>query len=143
MSSVGRWSGAASVRELAVGDRVWGVLPVRGTQYGAYAELVAANAACVARRPEELTTTEAAALPLVGLTSVQILDRLALSAGDWVVVHGAAGGVGSVLVQLARARGLRVAALAGSRRHARLRDLGVEVIVDRGADRALEVAVAK
>src|SRR4051812_37156795 len=131
------------VRAFAVGDHVWGVLPVRRTQHGAYAELVAANASFVARRPDVLATTEAAALALAGLTSLQILDRLALSEGDWVVVHGAAGGVGSVLVQLARARGLRVAAVASRRRLALLRDLGVDVIADRGADRALEVAVAE
>jgi NADPH2:quinone reductase len=128
---------------VASGDRVWGVLPVRGTRFGAYAELVAVDASYVAPRPEELTSIEAAALPLVGLTSLQILDRLALSAGDWLVVHGAAGGVGSVLVQLARARGLRVAALAGSGRHALLRDLGTEVVVDRDADGALELALAE
>src|SRR3954470_8856573 len=59
-----------SVRELAAGDCVWGVLPVRGTHYGAYAELVAANARWLARRPDVLGPTEAAALPLAGLTSL-------------------------------------------------------------------------
>src|SRR4051812_17638199 len=131
------------VRDAAVGDEVWGALPVRGIRFGAYADLVAADARFVAARPHQLTPIEAAVLPLVGLTSLQILDRLALSAGEWVVVHGAGGGVGSVLVQLARARGLHVAALASRRRHALLRELGVEVIVDRETDGALARAVVE
>ena len=118
------------VRAHAVGEEVWGLLPVRGTRWGAYAELVAAPVHCVGPRPCELAAEDAAALPLVGSTSLQLLDRLPLEAGDWVLVHGAAGGVGSVLIQLARSRGLRVAAVARKQRHALLRELGVEVIVD-------------
>jgi NADPH2:quinone reductase len=126
----------------AVGQAVWGLLPVRGTRWGAYAQLVCAAAESIAPRPSELAAEEAAALPLVGSTGLQLLERLGLAAGDWVLVHGAAGGVGSVLVQLARAQGLRVAVVARKQRHALLRELGVEVIVDLDADDAPRRAVA-
>jgi NADPH2:quinone reductase len=76
-------------------------------------------------------TVEATALPLAGATALQLLDRLAPRPGEWVLVHGAAGGVGSLFVQLARARGARVAASASARREALLERLGAEVFLDR------------
>jgi NADPH2:quinone reductase len=131
----------ADVTELVKGEQVWGLLPVRRTRLGAYAELVAVNAAFVRPRPQALGPLEAASLPVAGSTSLQLLDRLGLQAGDWILVHGAAGGVGSVFVQLARALGLQVAACASKPRHPLLRDLGVEVIVDRDAPNALSATV--
>jgi NADPH2:quinone reductase len=74
------------------GDLVWGLLPVRGTRWGTYAELVAVDAALLAPRPANLDAVEAASLPLAGATAVQLLDRLAPKPGEWVLVHGAAGG---------------------------------------------------
>jgi len=131
----------ADVTELAQGEDVWGLLPVRRTRLGAYAELVAVNAAFVRPRPQALGPIEAASLPVAGSTSLQLLDRLGLQAGDWILVHGAAGGVGSVFVQLARALGLQVAACASRPRHPLLRDLGIEVVIDRDARNAQAAAV--
>jgi NADPH:quinone reductase len=113
------------------GDLVWGLLPVRGTRWGTYAELVAVDAALVGPRPPSLSAVEAASLPLAGATAIQLLDRLDPKPGEWVLVHGAAGGVGSLFVQLAQARGARVIASASAQREALLRDLGVEVFLDR------------
>jgi NADPH2:quinone reductase len=115
------------------GDPVWGLLPVRGTRWGAYAELVAVDAALVGRRPPSLSAVQAASLPLAGATAVQLLDRLDPQPGEWLLVHGAAGGVGSLLVQLARARGARVVASASAQREALLGELGAEVFLDRHA----------
>jgi NADPH2:quinone reductase len=119
------------VSSIAVGDRVWGLLPVRGTRWGAYAELVEARDGWVGTRPPGLDAVEAAAIPLAGSTALQLLDRLALREGDSLLVHGAAGGVGSLLVQLARADGIRVAGSASRARHDLLRKLAVDVILDR------------
>jgi NADPH2:quinone reductase len=115
------------------GDPVWGLLPVRGTRWGTYAELVALDEALVGPRPPSLSAVEAASIPLAGATAVQLLDRLNPRPGEWLLVHGAAGGVGSLLVQLARARGARVVASASAPRQALLRDLGAEVFIDRHA----------
>jgi NADPH:quinone reductase len=115
------------------GDPVWGLLPVRGTRWGTYAEQVALDAGLVGARPPGLGAVEAASLPLAGATAVQLLDRLNPKAGEWLLIHGAAGGVGSLLVQLARGRGVRVVASASAQREALLRELGAEVFVDRHA----------
>ena len=115
------------------GDPVWGLLPVRGTRWGTYAEQVALDAGLVGPRPPGLGAVEAASLPLAGATAVQLLDRLNPKAGEWLLIHGAAGGVGSLLVQLARGRGVRVVASASAQREALLRELGAEVFVDRHA----------
>jgi NADPH:quinone reductase len=122
------------------GDPVWGLLPVRGTRWGTYAELVTLDAALVGPRPPSLSAVQAASLPLAGFTAVQLLDRLEPTPGEWVLVHGAAGGVGSLFVQLARARGARVVASASGQREALLRGLGVEVFLDRHAGRVAERA---
>lgn len=116
------------------GQAVWGLLPVRGTRWGAYAERVALDASLAGPRPEGLSAVEAASLPLAGATALQLLDRLDPRPGEWVLVHGAAGGVGSLFVQLARARGARVVASASARREALLDRLGAEVFLDRQAD---------
>lgn len=135
-----------------VGDRVigfgadqpvWGVLPVRGTRWGTYAEFVAVDARCVEERPRTLEAVEAAAIPLAGATALQLLDRLDPNVGDWLLIHGAAGGVGSLLVQLAHARGVHVAGSASKARHRLLHDLGVEVVLDRQSDDVMARAVEK
>jgi NADPH:quinone reductase len=128
------------VQDLRVGDAVWGLLPVRGTRWGAYADEVVADARFVAVRPRSLDTAEAAALPLVGATALQLLDRLDPAPGEWILVHGAAGGVGHVFVQLAHARGALVAAPASLARHDLLRDLAVDVLVDRHQPDAIQAA---
>jgi NADPH:quinone reductase len=122
------------------GELVWGLLPVRGTRWGTYAELIALDAALVSRRPPSLSAVQAASIPLAGATAVQLLDRLDPRPGEWLLVHGAAGGVGSLFVQLARARGARVVASASMRREALLRGLGVDVFLDRHAGQVAERA---
>jgi len=131
------------VSSVAVGDRVWGLLPVRGTRWGAYAELVEMREGWVARRPPALDAVEAAAIPLAGSTALQLLDRLALTRGESLLVHGAAGGVGSLLVQLAGMDGIRLAGSAGRARRQLLGALGVEVILDREDAGLLTVATER
>ena len=131
------------VAGFATGQPVWGVLPVRGTRWGTYAEFVAVDARLVAERPRTLDAVEAAAIPLAGATALQLLDRLEPDVGDWLLVLGAAGGVGSLLVQLARARGANVAGSASKARHRLLRELGVEVVLDREDDDVMARAVEK
>jgi NADPH2:quinone reductase len=128
------------VDDLDVGEEVWGLLPVRGTRWGAYADEVVADAWFVAPRPASLVAAEAAALPLAGVTAMQLLDRLDPAPGEWILVHGAAGGVGHLFIQLADARGALVAAPASAARHELLHQLGVRVVVDRNEHGAIEAA---
>ena len=123
------------------GDAVWGMCPVRGARWGAYAEFVEVEADWVGPRPAALDVIEAAAMPLTGSTALQLLDRLALRPGDSVLVHGASGGVGRLFVQLARMQGVRVAASSSRTRHPLLRDLGVEIVIDREEGDVVAAAV--
>ena len=122
---------------------MWGLLPVRGSRWGAYASEIVVDAHLVAERPLALDVLEAGALPLAGGTALQLLDRLDPAPGEWILIHAAAGGVGHLLVQLCHARGLRVAALASEPRHELLHRLGVEVVLDRHRPDAIGVAHAQ
>jgi NADPH:quinone reductase-like Zn-dependent oxidoreductase len=113
------------------GEPVWALLPVRGTTRGALAEQVVVPRHYVAPRPPELHPIVAAALPMAGCTALQVLERMPLVAGSWVFVHGATGGVGHLLVQLARGHGLHVAAACRPEERRRLEEHGAELLVSR------------
>ena len=100
----------AGVRDWQVGDAVVG-----GNRYGAMAEYCVTPASGLRRKPERLSWDEAAAYPVAYLTAYVALVRCArVEAGEWVLVHGAAGGVGLATVDLAQALGARVIAAASS-----------------------------
>jgi NADPH:quinone reductase-like Zn-dependent oxidoreductase len=107
----------------APGDAVFGFLD--GPHGGGYAEYALARESALALLPGELSFEEAAALPLAGLTALQGLrDRGELAAGERVLIHGAAGGVGHLAVQVAAALGAEVTAVASGRRETFVRGLG-------------------
>lgn len=113
-----------------VGDRVLG-MPWFPRAAGAYAEYTAAPARHFARMPDELSFAQAAALPLAGLTAWQMLTEVArVEPGQRVLVAGAAGGVGHLAVQIAKARGARVIGTARAAKHAFLAGLGADETVD-------------
>jgi len=114
---------------LAVGDAVYGLTD--WYRDGAAAEYVAVEARNLARKPDALEHRIAAALPMVALTAQQALfDHGGLARGQTVAVLGAAGGVGTFAVQLARAAGARVVAVARPWAGDLLRGLGAEVFGD-------------
>lgn len=120
----------AAVPEFAEGDEVIGYVREDMLSRGTFAELVAAPVRTLGPKPRNLGFEEAAALPLAGLTAYQVLKRaLRVGQGDRVLVHAAAGGVGSFAVQIARYLGARVIGTASERNHAYLRDLGAEPVV--------------
>ncbi|NYJ33007.1 NADP-dependent oxidoreductase [Nocardiopsis aegyptia] len=114
----------------AVGDEVYG-MPNYPDVPDAYADYVAAPARRFSRKPVGLDHTEAAALPLASLTAWQALvDTAAVAAGQRVLVHAAAGGVGHLAVQIAKARGAHVIGTASAAKHTMLRELGADELVD-------------
>ncbi|MEV0440644.1 NADP-dependent oxidoreductase [Streptomyces spectabilis] len=118
-----------AVPEFTVGDEVIGYVREDFLSRGTLAEYVAAPVRTLARKPRNLTFEEAAGLPLAGLTAYQVVHKaLAVGDGDVVLVHAAAGGVGSFAVQLARHAGARVIGTASERNHAYLRELGAEPV---------------
>ncbi|WP_298458753.1 NADP-dependent oxidoreductase [uncultured Cellulomonas sp.] len=114
--------------ELAVGDEVYGYVRKDVVGGGTTAELVAAPVRTLAPKPRSLSFEEAAAVPLAGLTAYQALRRLDVGEGDTVLVHNAAGGVGTFAVQIARAWGARVIGTASPARHDFVRELGAEPV---------------
>lgn len=94
----------------AVGDEVYGCAGGLADLQGALAELIAADARLIAHKPTSLSMREAAALPLVGITAWEGLDRAGITSGQKVLVQGGAGGVGHIAVQLARHLGAEVSA---------------------------------
>ncbi|MYS32687.1 NADPH:quinone reductase-like Zn-dependent oxidoreductase [Streptomyces sp. KhCrAH-43] len=132
-----------AVDEFAVGDEVIGYVREDFLSRGTFAEYVAAPVRTLARKPLRLSFEEAAGLPLAGLTAYQVLHRtLRVQEGDTVLVHAAAGGVGSLAVQLARHAGCRVIGTASERNHDHLRTLGAEPVAygDGLADRLRALA---
>ena len=112
------------------GDRVFG-MPRFPKEAGAYAEYVTAPSRQLARTPELLTDVEAAALPLAGLTAWQALvDTADVQPGRRVLVLGAAGGVGHLAVQIAKARSAYVIGTARAAKHAFLAELGADEAID-------------
>jgi len=130
------------VPEFSVGDEVMAYARKDVVHAGTFAELVAVSAVAVARKPAALDWPQAGGLPLAGLTALRTLDRLGVVSSDTVLIHGAAGGVGSMAVQIAHGRGARVLGTASAGNHARLRELGAEPIAygEGLADRVLELA---
>lgn len=112
------------VSEFAVGDEVMGYIRKDTVELGAYAEFVAAHVRLLAHKPAALDWAQAAGLPLAGLTAYQSIRRVHVDRGDTVLVHAAAGGVGSLGTQLAVAAGARVIGTAGEHNHDFLRELG-------------------
>lgn len=135
----------AAVPEFAVGDEVIGYVREDFLSRGTFAEYVAAPVRALARKPRNLSFEEAAGLPLAGLTAYQVLYRvLRVKRGDTVLVHAAAGGVGSIAVQLAAHLGARVLGTASERNHDFVRSLGGEPVAygDGLAERLRELAPA-
>ena len=123
------------VTRFSVGDAVFG-MPWFPRQAGGYAEFVTAPSRQFAHRPAGLSELEAGALSLAGLTAWQCLVDIAdVMAGQRVLVHAAAGGVGHLAVQIAKARGAYVIGTASVAKHALLHDLGVDEAVDYRAER--------
>lgn len=112
------------------GDKVFGMLPYP-FGVGSHAEYVVGPARAFAPKPANIDHVAAGALPLAGLTAWQALnDTAALKAGQRVLIHAAAGGVGHLAVQIAKSLGAHVTGTASSVHHGMLRDLGADELID-------------
>lgn len=115
---------------LRVGDEVLG-MPKFPVLPGAYAEYVVAPSRQFVRKPEALTFEQAAGLPLAALTAWQgLVETGGLRAGQRVLVHAAAGGVGHLAVQIAKSFGAYVVGTASAAKHEFVRSLGADEVID-------------
>jgi NADPH:quinone reductase-like Zn-dependent oxidoreductase len=119
------------VEGIHIGDEVFGLADMR--RGGSHAEFLAADHRMVARKPRNLSHIEAASLPLAGLTALTALEEMArLHAGQRVLIHAGAGGVGGFAVQYAHHVGALVAATCGTE--------NVDCVTGLGADRVIDHA---
>lgn len=119
----------SDVKHFSIGDTVMADLSAQG--FGAWAEYVCAKAEFVARKPENLSHLEAAALPLTSVTALQaVRDKAQVRSGERVLIVGAAGGVGSYALQHAKILGAHVTAVTSARNAQQALSLGADAIID-------------
>jgi NADPH:quinone reductase-like Zn-dependent oxidoreductase len=105
-----RQTGEDDISDFKEGDEVYGQASIFSGGSGAFAELALANKDSIAHKPKGLNHVEAAALPLVGVCAWQALvEKIGLSKDQKILIHGGAGGIGSIAIQLARHLGAHVA----------------------------------
>jgi NADPH:quinone reductase-like Zn-dependent oxidoreductase len=122
----------AGVTGFEPGDEVFGET-IRGQQWrngGAFAEYVSAPAQALALKPARVTFEQAAAVPTAGLIALMNLQQAGLRSGQDVLVNGAAGGVGSIAVQVAKANGAAVTGVDSTEKLELVRSLGADRVID-------------
>jgi NADPH:quinone reductase-like Zn-dependent oxidoreductase len=120
------------------GDEVMGVL--NGFKDGALAEYLVINENDVAGKPANVNFEAAAALPLTGLSALQIIDQLAgITEGQEVLINGGTGGIGVFAIQIAKIRGARITAVVGSRGMAEAANWGAENVIDYNKQNILQL----
>lgn len=130
------------VDNVAVGDKVFGSANVVAGNSGAFAELAVTSAKQVAKAPANVDFKQAAALPLVGVSAWQgLTQHIKLEAGQKLFVHGGAGGIGAVAIQLAKHLGAYVATTATGAGIDAVRVLGADEVIDyKAADFASQLS---
>lgn len=117
------------VTAFSVGAEVYGMAGGIGGNQGALAQYIAVDADLLARKPHNLSMREAAALPLIFITAWEgLVDRANVRAGQKVLIHGGAGGVGHVALQIAKARGAEVFATGSAHSRAAIESFGATPI---------------
>jgi len=113
------------------GDEVYGQAGVISGGSGAFAEIALANMSSIANKPKKLDYSEGAGLPSVGVSAWQALkENIELSSGQKILIHGGAGGIGSIAIQLAKYLGAYVATTVSTDDEQFVQELGADVVID-------------
>jgi alcohol dehydrogenase len=119
------------VAEFRQGDEVYGQASILSGGSGAFAEMAQANADAIAHKPKSLSPQEAAGLPLVGVSAWQALvETIGLQKNQKILIHGGAGGIGSVAIQIAKHLGSYVATTVSTNDKQFAKELGAHEIID-------------
>lgn len=128
------------VTNVVAGDKVYGQANVVAGNSGAFAEFAATVASQVAKMPESLDFTAAGALPLVGVSALQALtDHINLQSGQKIFIHGGAGGIGSIAIQIAKHLGAYVATTATGDGADYVKELGADEVIDYKTQKFAEI----
>ena len=120
-----------NVADLKIGDEVFGQAAVFAGGTGAFAEVLAANVGKIALKPKNADFLQAASLPLVGVSALQALEtHIELKPNQKILIHGGAGGIGSIAIQLAKALGVYVATTVSGDDEEYVKGLGADEAVD-------------
>jgi NADPH:quinone reductase-like Zn-dependent oxidoreductase len=121
----------AGVTQLKSGDKVYGQASILAGASGAFAEYASAPAAQICRMPARLSFVEAAGLPLTGVSALQVLyEHMKLKPGQKILIHGGAGGIGTVAIQMAKGIGAYVASTCLGEAVSYVKSLGVDEAID-------------
>jgi alcohol dehydrogenase len=113
------------------GDEVYGEAGVVNGGSGAFAEMALADRESIAHKPKKLSYPESAALPLVGASAWwALVDQIGLSKGQKILIHGGAGGIGSVAIQLAKNLGAYVTTTVSTNDKQFVQELGADIVID-------------
>ena len=118
-----------NVKHFKVGDEVY-LRPDKNSGIGTLAEFIAVGENELALKPKNLSLEEAASVPLVGLTSWQVFERVGLKKGQKVFIQAGSGGVGTFAIQLAKHFGATVATTASEKSFPMLKELGADILID-------------
>lgn len=121
----------SDVSDFKVGDNVYGQAIVLNGGSGSIGQYVASNAANAALKPKSISFEEASALPLAGVSAVQALqDQIQLQNGQKILIHGGAGGIGHIAIQLSKSLGAHVATTVKQEDRTFVEGLGADEVVD-------------
>ncbi len=124
-----------AVTGIAVGDKVYGQASVLDGNSGAYAEFATTTPDKIGKMPEKVTFEEAASLPLVGVSAIQALEEhIGIGKGQKLFIHGGAGGIGSIAIQIAKSHGAFVATTATGEGISFVKGLGADQVIDYKAE---------
>jgi NADPH:quinone reductase-like Zn-dependent oxidoreductase len=119
------------VKDFKKGDKVFGMASLLAGASGAFAQYASVPAGMIARIPSNLTLTEAAALPLTAVSALEVIDeKLKVRKGHKILIHGGAGGIGTIAIQIAKHRGATVATTVMTEAVSFARGLGADTVID-------------
>lgn len=120
-----------NVSNFSVGDKVYGSANIFGGGSGAFAEYAVTAAKNIAKMPEGLDFNEAASLPLTGISALQVIEsHIKLQSGQKILIHGGAGGIGSMAIQIAKHIGAYVATTVSASSFDYVKQLGADEVID-------------
>jgi NADPH:quinone reductase-like Zn-dependent oxidoreductase len=128
----------ADVNNFEIGDEIYSRVPQE--QMGTVAEFVTINSDKVAKKPENISFEEASGLPLTGLTAIQALEKAGIKKDDRILIHAGSGGVGSLAIQYAKAKGAIVYTTTSSKNVDWVKALGADRVIDYKTEDYKEVA---
>jgi alcohol dehydrogenase len=121
----------AGVLGFKKGDEVYGRDGLPGSGSGSFAEFISVDVKVISRKPKNVSHVEAAALPLTGVSALQALtENIGLSKGKKILIHGGAGGIGTMAIQLAKHLGAYVATTASDNDTQYVKELGANEVID-------------